>query len=103
MERMVLPKSSLLQLRLCLGSDPSAIFVLSKLMRKGLRVYPKFRFPSVYKIYEFVHPSMRCVQGEHSTSREKRTSKNGICIVLKLVSIEYQTKFKGCIFWQLCS
>ena len=33
-----------------------------------------------------------CIQRVCSTSREKRTSKHGISIVLKLVSIEYQRR-----------
>ena len=33
-----------------------------------------------------------CIQRVCSTSREKRTSKHGINIVLKLVSIEYQKR-----------
>ena len=33
-----------------------------------------------------------CIQKVYSTSREKRTSKHGISIVLELVSIEYQKR-----------
>ena len=33
-----------------------------------------------------------CIQRVCNTSREKRTSKHGISIVLKLVSIEYQRR-----------
>ena len=58
------------------------------LMRKKLRVYPKFRFnplPTRFYLTEFLPPSGVC-----STSGKKRTSKHGISMVLKLVSIEYQ-------------
>ena len=43
--------------------------------------------PTRFNFTEFLPPSGVC-----STSREKRTSKHGISIVLKLVSIEYQKR-----------
>ena len=38
-----------------------------------------------------------CIQRVCSTSREKRTSKHGISIVLKLVSIEYRCISGSCV------
>ena len=43
--------------------------------------------PTRFNFTEFLPPSKVC-----STSGEKRTSKHGISIVLKLVSIEYQKR-----------
>ena len=66
--------------------------------------------PTRFNLTEFLHTSMHsvvsqarlshvrvwparlCIQIVCSTSREKRTSKHGISIVLKLVSIEYQKR-----------
>ena len=51
---------------------------------------PNFDFnplPTRFNFTKFLPPSRVC-----STSGEKRTSKHGISIVLKLVSIEYQKR-----------
>ena len=47
--------------------------------------------PTRFNFTEFL-PIQTCIQRVCSTSREKRTSKHGISIVLKLVSIEYQKR-----------
>ena len=61
------------------------------LMRKKLRVYPHSDFnplPTRFNFLSFCLPE----SGVCSTSGEKRTSKHGISMILKLVTIEYQKR-----------
>ena len=58
--------------------------------KKNYGFTPKLDFnplPTRFNLTEFLSPSGVC-----STSGEKRTSKHGISMVLKLVSIEYQKR-----------
>ena len=73
-------------------------------MRKKITGLPKFRFlvnplPTRFNNQISAY-KQACIQRVCSTSREKRTNKHGISIVLKLVSIDYQKRNAGETGWE---
>ena len=56
------------------------------------QIYVFNPLPTRFNLTEFLPSSMHSERYIYSTSREEKTSKHGISIVLKLVSVEYKRR-----------
>ena len=70
------------------------VLIVMLMREKITGLPPNLDFNPLFTRFNFTEFCIQacCIQRVCSTSREKRTSKHGISIVLKLVSIEYQKR-----------